>query len=180
MNFSIRSRFLTNYFIWIPFRSSTPILPFYIYFTKPLPSGQGPNMHHSSVFILMPPNPFSIMNTRFPSVSTPPTRRSHHRFAFGHSPTGIPGVSRSYRASRSTGFVFPLRSDPIHCPIHWVLPNCHLSVLRHWAFWPRPKHSTRFSDRKFFKTRRIISTLTFEHAFRRSATLKGPEVLPIA
>ena len=23
---------------------------------------------------------------------------------------------------------------PVHYPMHWVLPNCHLLVLRHWAF----------------------------------------------
>ena len=111
-----------------------------------------------------------MVSMSIPPVSTPSTCQSQRRFASGHSPTGIPGVSRSYRVSRSTGFVFPLRSDPIHYPIHWVLPNCHLSVLRHWAFWPRPKHSTRFSDRKFFKTRRIISTLTFGHADLKDLT----------
>jgi len=54
---------------------------------------------------------------------------------------------------------------PIHYPIHWVLPNSHLSVLRHWAFCPRPRHSTCFLARKFFNTRRIMSTLTFGHSF---------------
>ena len=54
---------------------------------------------------------------------------------------------------------------PIRYSIHWVLPNSQLSVLRHWAFCPRPKHSTCFLARKFFNTRRIMSTLTLGHSF---------------
>jgi len=52
------------------------------------------------------------------------------------------------RSSRAT--VVPLslhsfyhRYYPIRYLFHWALPNCHLAVLRHWAFWPRPRHSTR-------------------------------------
>ena len=31
---------------------------------------------------------------------------------------------------------------PIRYPFHSTLPNCHLAVFCHPAFWPRPRHST--------------------------------------
>lgn len=88
----------------------------------------------------------------------------------------LPESAREWIARWSSGPRFssllqaPTRSRlghhyPIHYTIHWVLPNSHLSVLRHWAFCPRPRHSTCFLARKFFNTRRIMSTLTFGHSF---------------
>lgn len=68
----------------------------------------------------------------------------------------------------------------IRYPINSILPNCHLAVFRHRAFWPRPRHSTSFFAFRFFKTRRIMSALTFGHLFCSSATLKVPKALSIA